>query len=204
MEHDSGQEQEDIWIFAFGSLLWKADSLLPYLEKQKGFVKGFQRRFFRSSVLHRGTPENPGRVVTLIYSGNPECKVYGVGYRIAVQDKHHVLEMLRCRETVGYERYRVEFYTYPSDSQQPNDPLPIQLFAVAADQLTFVGKDDTLETIAEQILGAAGESGTNPAYVYRLADAMRQLFPGEQDDHLFDLEKLLLSRDPQGEEYTKQ
>ncbi|XP_052863754.1 putative glutathione-specific gamma-glutamylcyclotransferase 2 [Anopheles cruzii] len=200
MEYDS--DQEDIWVFAFGSLLWKADLVLPYLEKQKGFVKGFQRRFFRNSVLHRGTPENPGRVVTLIYSENPESKVYGVGYRIAAKDKQQVLEMLRCRETVGYERYRVEFYNYPSDSQQHNDPQPIQLFAKA--QSTFVGKDDTLETIVEQILGAVGESGTNTAYVYRLADTMRQLFPGEQDDHLFDLEKLLLSRDPKMKECTKQ
>ncbi|XP_052866512.1 putative glutathione-specific gamma-glutamylcyclotransferase 2 [Anopheles cruzii] len=191
MEENTDQ---DIWIFGYGSLVWKAD--FPFVEKRTGFIKGFLRRFFQNSTDHRGTSDKPGRVVTLIHSENPEAKVCGMGYRIAAKDKQHVLKHLDHREKNGYERYQVEFYPYPLDQNQLNEPQSILLYVATHENPSFAGQQDTLETIAQQILGSSGQSGRNPEYVYRLADAMRQLYPGERDDHLFDLERLLLERDP--------
>jgi len=175
---------EELWVFGYGSLVWKNNDF-EYELKKPGYLKGFVRRFFQNSIDHRGIPEKPGRVVTLVFAKDNEARVHGIGYKIAPDKVTSVLDHLDYREKNGYDRHETMFY--PTDG---SPPVPTVVY-VANEQNPSWNKNHDLEDIAAQIIESVGPSGKNTEYVYNLCDAMRQYFHNVRDDHLFELEKLL-------------
>lgn len=130
----------------------------------------------------------PGRVVTLIPVTEREARVYGVAYRIPADQHEAVIEHLDHREKNGYDRHTVDFYPYPEQQSSPATTRRICLYVASADNESFAGEMPMAE-LAAQVHSAHGPSGPNVEYVFRLAEAMRSLFPGEPDEHLFELER---------------
>uniref|UniRef100_A0A2R5L6J9 glutathione-specific gamma-glutamylcyclotransferase n=1 Tax=Ornithodoros turicata TaxID=34597 RepID=A0A2R5L6J9_9ACAR len=180
-----------MWVFGYGSLMWKVD--FPYEKRLVGYVQGYVRRFWQASEDHRGVPGNPGRVVTLIPSTDPDACVWGVAYEIHSDQKVKVLEHLDYREKDGYDKVEVVFH--PQDTTVA--PFKLTIYVAHQDNPFFVGPASEKE-IASQIHSAEGPSGSNREYVLKLAEAMRTLVPHVKDQHLFDIEHELLMLDRRG------
>lgn len=164
----------EVWLFGYGSLIWKAD--FDYIERRPAHIHGWSRRFWQGSHDHRGTPEAPGRVLTLVAEAGAECA--GMAYRITPA----VFEHLDVREKNGYLRHVVPL-TFRDGSSA--DGL---VYIAGPDNAAWLGPAPEA-AIAAHIAQAEGPSGRNRDYVTRLADALRAL--GAADEHVFAIERHL-------------
>jgi cation transport protein ChaC len=172
-----------MWVFGYGSLIWRAG--FPHRGGQPCFIQGYQRRFWQASTDHRGVPEAPGRVVTLERRHGARC--WGMAYDVADQDAVQVLATLDHREKGGYSRA-----LEPVRRSAAEAPFADALLYIAEiDNADYLGPAP-LSTIAGQVLGATGPSGSNLDYVCRLAAALRAIAP--EDAALFDGDVLELDR----------
>ena len=172
----SQSQDESTWVFGYGSLIYKVD--FPYLQRVPAAIVGWERRFWQGSHDHRGTPQAPGRVVTLVRSPGTVCK--GIAYRI----EHAVFEHLDHREKNGYERHAVTMSLLPAQHEVGGI-----LYVARADNPAFLGEASMAE-IAAHIARCHGPSGSNRDYLLQLAAALREL--DDPDPHVRELEALLL------------
>ncbi|KAK3394580.1 ChaC-like protein-domain-containing protein [Podospora didyma] len=189
---DSG----DFWLFGYGSLIWKPP---PHFDKRiPGWVTGYVRRFWQASEDHRGTPEAPGRVVTLIkrsyweqltdHHDSAPDRVWGVAYRIKADHVDEVKEYLDIREINGYSIHYTPFYSAPGikDSSSWTGPLRALVYIGTPDNEQFVGPQDS-QHLAEHIYRSEGPSGLNRDYLWGLEKALDGLSLESGDEHVTDL-----------------
>jgi len=167
--------QDEVWLFGYGSLIYLVD--FPYLESRPASIEGWSRRFWQGSHDHRGTVENPGRVVTLIEKPGEICG--GLAFRVEAG----VFAQLDEREKNGYLRVATEI-TFDDGSTATG-----LTYLASADNEAYLGEAGEYE-IAQHICAARGPSGTNSDYLLELALALREL--GLQDDHVFEIESHIL------------
>jgi len=167
-------------VFGYGSLIWRPG--FDFIESAPARLHGYKRRFWQGSHDHRGVPEKPGRVVTLIADTNHYCD--GMAYLIEAHTVTATFEQLDHREKNGYERFTSEL--------QLHDGRAVSglVYIAPIDNFAYLG-EARLHDIAAQILHSRGPSGRNIDYLLELARALREL--NADDEHVFELESLALA-----------
>jgi len=184
-------------VFGYGSLIFKPPPPPFVLKQQPGFVKGYVRRFAQMSHDHRGTPENPGRVVTLIhkedwdhYSASDafpnEDTVWGIAYTIDPEHEKEARAYLDHREKDGYTLETVDIYDIV-DGEPRVVIHGCSCYVGRPSNPSFIGSEP-LDELAHRIWQSVGPSGRNKDYLYRLAEEVHKLSPASKDSHLFALE----------------
>ena len=164
-----------VWLFGYGSLIYKVD--FPYLESRLASICGWSRRFWQGSNDHRGTENNPGRVVTLIEEAEAICG--GIAFLVDAS----VFKQLDVREKNGYLRFITEM-TFAGGSRDKGI-----VYIADADNDAYLGEASECD-IARQICCAEGASGPNCEYLTELARSLREL--GLTDRHVFDIESHII------------
>jgi cation transport regulator ChaC len=172
-------EDGDLWIFGYGSLIWRP--AFPAKTHRPMVLSGFARRFWQGSPDHRGVPEAPGRVVTLVE--DPDAHCVGMAYLVARNDVDGVLARLDHREQAGYIRRTVRLRGWPDGPD-----VDAVTYYASHENPHFLGPAPVQE-LAAHVRRAVGPSGTNLAYAQRLIASLDAL--DALDDHLVALRQHL-------------
>ncbi|KAJ9673650.1 hypothetical protein PVL29_023294 [Vitis rotundifolia] len=136
------------------------------------------------STDHRGTPEYPGRTVTLEPAEGEIC--WGVAYKVSKEEDEQIaLTYLEVREKQYDKKAYLDVYAEP----MATTPVisGVMVYIASPDKKlnrNYLGPA-SVEEIAKQIVQAEGPSGPNREYLFQLEQALLQM--GCEDKHVMDL-----------------
>jgi cation transport protein ChaC len=173
---------EGLWVFAYGSLLWKP--AFEFEATRRATVRGWHRAFCIRIVRFRGTPEQPGLMMSLDRGG--QCR--GVVFRVPADRAEASLHVLFRRELVvkpptNEPRWLV--------AQTPGGPVRALGFVVNRGGRGYAGRLPPGET-ADLVAGAAGHWGSCAEYLMETVSHLEGL--GIRDRNLWRLQALVAER----------
>ena len=166
---------EDLWVFAYGSLIWRPG--FEFVERVAARLIGAHRGLCVLSHVHRGTPERPGLVLGLDRGGM--CR--GSAYRAPAAARAETIAYLRGREQVtmvyrecvrpvillAHPQRRVQALCYMVDRGHPQ----------------YAGRLDLAQQL-HHVRQGHGVSGANRDYVLSTVKALEALGLRDRDLHL--------------------
>lgn len=152
-----GRENDDLWLFGYGSLIW--DPGFRFDQVRIGKLAGYHRRFCIRSELGRGSPENPGMMVGLDEGGQCESVLFRIPQPIIHDETQRIWRREMLRQT-----YHARF-------------CPVETAQGTVEALTFVIDqacetylcDIDLEQAAPFVAYGKGMYGSSLEYLENLA-----------------------------------
>ena len=175
MDPDPVHAAEDLWVFAYGSLMWRPD--FPYVERLEARLVGAHRALCVYSFVHRGTPERPGLVLGLDRGGT--CR--GIAYRVTAATRTDTVTYLRAREQVT-SVYR-ECLRPIRLKREDEARVQALCYMVDRGHAQYAGRL-SLEQQLHHVRQGHGQSGANRDYVIATVAALEQLGYRETELHL--------------------
>jgi glutathione-specific gamma-glutamylcyclotransferase len=146
----------DLWVFAYGSLMWRPG--FDFLERHPARLVGAHRALCVFSFVHRGTPQTPGLVLGLDRGGN--CR--GIAYRVAAAKRAATIGYLRAREQVTRVYREVWRPVWLDDD--PQESVTALCYMVDRGHRQYAGRL-SLKRQVHIVRQGHGRSGNNRDYV---------------------------------------
>ena len=175
MNGSTDQTGDDLWVFAYGSLMWRPD--FDFLERRRARLVGAHRSLCVYSFVHRGTPEKPGLVLGLDRGGN--CR--GIAYRVAGAKRTATLDYLRAREQVTMVYREVTRSVWLDDDAKQR--IAAVCYVVDRGHEQYAGRL-TLDQQVHYVRQGHGRSGPNRDYVLAAVKEIEAQGFHDRDLHL--------------------
>ncbi len=154
----SSRMDDDLWIFAYGSLMW--DPAFCFNEVRSALAPGFHRSFCLKSEIGRGSQGRPGLMAALDTGGECHGLVFRIG-QSAVDEETHII----WRREMLAHAYAPAFIALETP-QGPVEALAFIMDQTAKDYAPELG----LEESARLIATGEGLFGTSLDYLDNLAE----------------------------------
>jgi glutathione-specific gamma-glutamylcyclotransferase len=154
----------DVWLFAYGSLMW--NPMVEFSSQEVGMLQGWHRSFCLAMSQGRASPDQPGRMLALREGGSTS----GIALRLPESTLDEELTRVWIREMV-LGSYRP---VWADVRLHCGDTVPAVVF-VANEMGEQFRPDASVETVAPLIASATGHFGSNLDYLIRLHATLHEL-----------------------------
>jgi cation transport protein ChaC len=156
------QPGSPFWIFAYGSLMWNPK--FTWDARHVATIRGYHRSFRLWSRINRGTPENPGLVLTLECGGS--CR--GLVYRIEPDLVHEQMSLIWKREMM-FGSYRPKWLSCVVGEER----IKALCFTVNRACSGYAGNIPE-DVMVQAIASAAGRFGPAHDYLFRTVETLNE------------------------------
>jgi len=155
--------EDDIWIFAYGSLMWHPE--IPFIESKPAMLHGYHRALCMYSFEYRGTPEKPGLVFGLDRGG--ACN--GLAFKVEKSQAKSAVSMLNDRELIN-DIYQPKWLTVKMDDRS----ALAYCFVAARDHEQYAGVLSEAEQV-RLVNQGCGKRGQCIEYLTNTFDHLQEL-----------------------------
>lgn len=168
-----------IWVFAYGSLIWKPAADIA--EQRRSTAFGWHRSFCIEMRSWRGSPEQPGLMMAL--RGGGSCT--GIAQRPLGDDRHAMMVKLLRREIGGPNGYAalrlIALHT---------EDGPLRALCFYADPPDVADQPErSMNEVAAILARACGHVGSGAEYLFKTVAALQAV--KIHDAHLWQLQDLV-------------
>lgn len=159
--------RNDIWVFAYGSLMWRPD--FEFIESEPALLRGYHRAFCIYSHIYRGSPDNPGLVLGLDAGGS--CR--GRAFRLSPKTAPGILAAIDAREMI-YNVYRGRRLPVSLMARDGKPRVAAQTYVADRAGPQYAGKLSRARMV-ELIRQGQGTSGSAQEYLTNTVHHLDQL-----------------------------